>query len=224
MIRHPDEIQILPDDYCRRLDLARLFRSAAPLHVDVGCGDGGFLLELARRRGRDNFLGIERLFGRVRKICRQAVRDQLANLRVLRLECGYTVRYLLPPASVASMFVLFPDPWPKARHRPRRLLDAAFLSAARDSLRPDGELIIKTDHDDYARAIGHELAAVAGLRRLAWNDICVANIETDFERQFVAEGRPIHCFRACRADSAGRDCRGDRAGASQPPDAASHAG
>lgn len=192
----PDDIQLLPDDYVRPLDLTRAFDGLqGPLHVDAGCGDGGFLLEMARRHPEARFLGIERLLGRVRKICRAACREGLGNVRVLRLETAYTVGYLLPPGSIRCLYVLFPDPWPKVRHHARRLLDAEFLEAALRALEPGGQLRIKTDHAGYADAVGELLDAAHGWVVRPWSEPTGGvPVVTDFEREFEREGRPVFRF------------------------------
>lgn len=219
MIRHPDAIQILPESYCEPLDPDDWFECPGPLHVDVGCGDGGFLFGMAARRPECRHLGIERLFGRIRKVCRRAVREDVRNIRVLRLECRYAVRYLLPPASVARMTVLFPDPWPKARHAARRLISPGFIEAARRALAPGADLLIKTDHPGYAEWIRSVLDGAAGWAVAPWHAPDVDAVPTDFERVFLAEGRPIHRFRIVKPPRAADrpDARPARALTSAPP-------
>ena len=126
-----------------------LFGGGAPLEVDLGCGDGSFLVEMARHFPERRFLGVERLLGRVRKVCRKLQRAGLENARVLRLESRYTVEWLLPGDSVSRLHLLCPDPWPKARHHRRRLLQPEFLAAVARVLEPGGEFLFKTDNEEY---------------------------------------------------------------------------
>src|SRR5207244_5495469 len=86
------------DSVTDRLDLEKIFGRNAPLHVDLGCGDGSFLCALAERMPEKNFLGIERLLGRIRSAARKAA--TVGNVRLLRMESSYAVRYLLPAGSV----------------------------------------------------------------------------------------------------------------------------
>lgn len=190
----PDDIQLLPTDYCARIDWGALFPEAGSVEIDVGCGDGGFLLEMARRHPERAFLGIERLLGRVRKICRKAAREGLRNVRILRLETQYAIEWMIPPGSVATLHVLFPDPWPKTRHRRRRLVGESLLDAAHAALESGGELRIKTDHPDYARVIGKLVAGRSGWESVPWPSVS-DEVVTDFERGFLAEGRAIHRYR-----------------------------
>src|SRR5688572_3512508 len=103
------------------LELRALFGDDHPVEVDLGSGDGGFLLAYATTHRDRNFIGVERLLGRLRKIDRKGRRAGLEHIRLIRLEAAYLVQYLLPPASIAAMHIYFPDPWPKRRHWPRRL-------------------------------------------------------------------------------------------------------
>src|SRR5690242_18371879 len=83
-----------------RLDPVALFPKAQPLEVELGCGDATFLVELARRHPERNFIGVERLLGRLRKLDRKGHRAGLVNLRGVRIESSYFLEYLLPPHSV----------------------------------------------------------------------------------------------------------------------------
>jgi tRNA (guanine-N7-)-methyltransferase len=190
----PDTVELIPESYFIPLDLQAAFARNAPLEVDIGAGEGSFLLAMAQRHPERDFLGVERLLGRVRKMCRRAARDHLQNVRVLRLENSYTVRFLLPRESVSTFHILFPDPWPKRRHWPRRLIQPDFLDAIFVALKAGGELRIKTDDAPYFAHI----RAVAGTHEHLREEIWPADIDepsTDFERGFVARGLPIYCLR-----------------------------
>jgi tRNA (guanine-N7-)-methyltransferase len=136
-----------PESLTNRLDPEKIFGRKAPLHVDLGCGDGSFLCVLAQRMPCKNFLGIERLLGRIRSARRKAA--SLDNVRLLQIESFYAVRYLLPAESVETFYLLFPDPWPKRRHHRRRLVKPDFLNSIHTTLRKDGVIYIATDHLDY---------------------------------------------------------------------------
>jgi tRNA (guanine-N7-)-methyltransferase len=139
------------DSNVERLDLEKIFGRIAPLHVDLGCGDGSFLCALAAENPEKNALGIERQLRRVMTSSRKA--SALANVRVLHTEIAYAVANLLPPNSVAVFYLLFPDPWPKRRHHRRRLVTPEFLGSIRCALEPDGVLHIATDHLNYFQHI-----------------------------------------------------------------------
>ena len=170
------------------LDLAALFGREAPVEVDLGCGDGGFLLRYALQHPERNFLGVERLLGRIRKLDRKAPRLGLTNLRALRVDAAYLVRYLLRPGTVAAFHIYFPDPWPKKRHRGRRLVNAAFADALHRALGPDGRVYLRTDDADYFAQMQEAFAIGPGWMPVAKPPELLA-VRTDFEEEFLAQGR-----------------------------------
>lgn len=170
-----------------RLDLEKIFGRNAPLHVDLGCGDGSFLCAMAHRMPEKNFLGIERLHGRIRSSERKTV-DQ-SNVRLLQIESSYAVRYLLPAGSVETFYLLFPDPWPKRRHHPHRLVTADFLNSVHVALQKNGVIYLATDHLDYFRKIQDIAESNSGF---ASAELDVELPPTGFELIFRPKGTPIH--------------------------------
>jgi tRNA (guanine-N7-)-methyltransferase len=186
-------MELLPPSIPEPLSLCEIFPAVRLIEVDLGSGSGKFLVESALKFPDRNFLGIERLLGRVRKTCRLASEIGLPNLRVLRLELDYTVRCLLPENSVWRFHLNFPDPWPKRRHHPRRVVGIEFLEAINRSLIDDGELWIKTDHEAYFAQIT-KTAVRSGLwNSMEWVD--EGYPRSDFEEQFLAKELPIYRLR-----------------------------
>ena len=189
-----EKYEYMPDDLFRPIEVGALFTGGGRLEVDLGCGDGTFLVAMAVRHPERNYVGTERLFGRVRNTCRKAKRAGVANLRLLRIESAYVVKHLLSPGTVSRFYVMFPDPWPKRRHWPRRLVRREFLDAAAKALTPGGELCIKTDDADYFEYIEKAAEGCPLLARAAWEEEAP---QTDFERHYVKQGRTFYsvCFR-----------------------------
>ena len=181
--------ELVPESFVAQLDLLAVFGRAAPLHVDLGCGDGSFLCELAQRSPEKNFLGIDKLVGRVAKTCRKA--SILDNVRVLNVEIAYAVRYLLPTESVQKFYLLFPDPWPKRRHHRRRLFTEDFLHSIHRSLVTGGLLHIATDQLDYFQQIQRVAAGDSRFQRIDIEDEGPLPT-TKFERRFRDQGLPIY--------------------------------
>src|SRR5437868_5846019 len=92
-----------------RLDLAQIFPRAQPLEIELGSGDGSFLAQYAQRHLERNFIGVERLLGRLRKLDRKGRRAGLTNLRGIRIESSYFLEYLVPAHSVSALHVYFPE-------------------------------------------------------------------------------------------------------------------
>ena len=193
--RSPEPHEFMPADYFRRVERTGVFGDDRPLEVDLGCGDGSFLLGMAEHHPERNFLGVERLLGRVRKVCKRAGRKKLANLKVLRLESRYTVEWLLAPASVSRLHLLCPDPWPKARHHRRRLIQQDFLEAVLAVLEPGGEFLFKTDHDEYFEWAQEKVAEFGRFESLEWQDDAFFYPKTDFQIQWETEGKVLQGLR-----------------------------
>jgi tRNA (guanine-N7-)-methyltransferase len=181
-------IELIPETLFAPLDLLATFGREAPLHVDLGCGDGSFLCELASQNPDRNFLGVEKLAGRVVKACRKSAR--LTNVRVLNVENAYAVRYLLPEASAETFYLFFPDPWPKRRHHRRRIVTTDFLDSIHRALTADGILRIATDQSDYFNEIQRLVREHSGFTVVDAEETALPM--TKFERRFASAGAPIH--------------------------------
>lgn len=169
------------------LDLAELFPLAQPLEVELGCGDASFLVEYARRNQATNFLGVERLLGRIQKLDRKGRRLGLTNLRGVRIESAYFLQYLLPARSAAALHIYFPDPWPKKKHRRHRLINEGFPALAHTALSPGGTVYLRTDDTDYFQQMT-EVFNASSLFEPGETPPALAEITTDFEREFSAQG------------------------------------
>ena len=169
------------------LDPEKVFGRKAPLHVDLGCGDGSFLCAVAQRLPNKNFFGIERLSYRVRAAARKA--GSLNNVLLLQIESSYAVRYLLPARSVETFYLLFPDPWPKRRHHRRRLLTPDFLSSVHMALEQNGTIHIATDHLDYFRKIEDITRSAFGFARV---EPAIDLPPSRFGLIFSQKGAPIY--------------------------------
>ncbi len=170
-----------------RLDVNTLFPRPQPLHVELGAGDGSFLIQYAAAHPEWNFLGVERLLGRLRKIDRKGRRAGLLNVRGVRIEAAYFLEFLLPPRSAASLHVYFPDPWPKRKHRKHRLINERFPALARAALVPGGTVLVRTDDADYFSQMLEVFQSSPYFEPLpAQAEIDV--VLTDFERGFQARG------------------------------------
>jgi tRNA (guanine-N7-)-methyltransferase len=173
--------------------LEQVFPAVRPVELELGAGDGGFLVEWAALRSEHNFIGVERLLGRLRKIERRAVRRGLANVRVVRLEASYFVKYLVPVRSVDALHVYFPDPWPKRKHWRHRLVNEQFPALAERVLVPGGSVYLRTDHEEYFAQMNRVFTAHGGFVAQE-TPAALAAVPTDFERGFRAAG--VEVFRA----------------------------
>jgi tRNA (guanine-N7-)-methyltransferase len=169
------------------LDVNTLFTQRQPLQVELGSGDGSFLVQYAARHPEWNFIGVERLLGRLRKIDRKGRRAGLANVRAVRIEAAYFLQYLLPKNSVAALHVYFPDPWPKRKHRKNRLVNEIFPGLARAALVPAGMIYVRTDDADYFAQMNAVFGNCAFFQPAPTPEE-LSQVLTDFERGFAARG------------------------------------
>ncbi|MGI8891449.1 MAG: tRNA (guanosine(46)-N7)-methyltransferase TrmB [Chthoniobacterales bacterium] len=184
------EAELVPSNYFAPLALAEVFSRTGPLEIDIGCGDGAFLVARAGQFPDRNFLGLEKLAGRIRRACKKTSRLDLTNARFLRIESVYAIQYLLPPASAEIAHLLFPDPWPKKKHRRRRIVTKEFLDLVHRVLVTEGRFRIATDQENYFAAM-RELISPAQFIEVAPSPDEGFPITT-FEKHFLKEGVTIH--------------------------------
>jgi tRNA (guanine-N7-)-methyltransferase len=181
-------VEYIPKSLTEPQNWGEIFPRSAPIEIDLGCGDGAFLAAMAYANPEHNFLGIERLLGRLSKVCRKVAREDLKNARLLRLEVTYAIEHLIPPESVTAFHLLFPDPWPKRRHHRRRAFTTEFLSCIHRALIGGGLFHIATDHAGYFHQIERVIAAT--------NNFIVSAEQHDFplttfEQKFLIRGLSI---------------------------------
>lgn len=178
-------------------DWAALFGADRPLIVEIGFGQGAFLLHLARRYPDANIVGLEisnrSLVRAERKIEHQGV----TNVRIVHSMAETALHYLFTPASIWQVHINFPDPWFKTDHSHRRLMQRDTLDAIVSRLAPDGELYLATDILAYAEMSRDLLAATPGLDNVlsgAWVNEMPGRIVTKYEAAARREGRNCYYF------------------------------
>lgn len=176
------------------LEWREVFGRDAETSVEIGSGKGKFLNELAELHPERNILAVERSPKYQRLCCDRASRRGLENVRLVATTGEDLLFRLLAPESVQTVFVLFPDPWPKKRHHKRRLIKPDVVAAMRKALVPGGLVLIKSDHEAYAAVIETVLEEAPGFRRLDTNQAFENLPVTGFEQKYLVEGRPIYSF------------------------------
>jgi tRNA (guanine-N7-)-methyltransferase len=183
-------VELVPVNCFAPFDFAEIYGRHAPVEIDLGCGDGSFLAAIASENPDRDFLGIERLVGRVRSASGKIARSGLKNARVVQFEISYALERLLPENSVASFHLMFPDPWPKRRHAPRRLMSEKFPALLHRALATNGIVRIATDDSEYYRQI-MRLFSASSLFAVV-SDAVPATAMSKFEKQFTLAGVKIH--------------------------------
>jgi tRNA (guanine-N7-)-methyltransferase len=120
------------------------FAADKPLHIEIGMGQGRYLNAAALSHPEHNYLGLEKRAEPLMWLLKQMQEPHPANLRILCAEAALLPE-IFAPGEVDTLYLLFPDPWPKIRHAKRRLTSPAFVEVYQCILKPAGRLIFKTD-------------------------------------------------------------------------------
>lgn len=145
-------------------DVAALLPAPRPIVWEIGSGHGHFLVDYAQRHPEKYCLGVDIQLERLERSGRKRDRARLPNCHFLRAEAREFFNVLPPGVTLAEIWVLFPDPWPKARHNKNRLLKAEFFEAVAARAGEGARLYFRTDHQDYFREVGETLREVATWR------------------------------------------------------------
>ena len=188
----------IPEDFFRPYGVAEIFGSGSECEVDLGCGDGWFLLAMAAHYPERKFLGVERLLGRIRKVCAEGERRRLQNLKGLRVESRYFLEWMVKPGSIRRLHYLFPDPWPKEKHHKNRLVQRDFVPVLHRALAENGEMLFRTDHEEYYEWVCEHMEESGLFRRTEWDEVYYP--KTDFQQIWESEGKAVYSAKyiACK--------------------------
>lgn len=139
------------------LNLDQVFGRQAPKILEIGFGMGESTAAIAQKYPENDYLGIEVHTPGVGSLLNQIEKLDLTNLRIIHHDAVEVLQYMLPPECLEGIHIFFPDPWPKARHHKRRLIQPALVTRLSEHLKPEGYLHIATDWEDYAIQILHVL-------------------------------------------------------------------
>lgn len=175
-----------------------VFKNQHPIALEIGTGFGKFMHEYCMKHPEENFVGMDFRFKRSFQLARKLSTIPNKNFRYLRA-MGERLDFIFGESELKKIFYFFPDPWPKKRHFKKRLFQEPLLNAAYNTLEPQGEFIIKTDHDGYfdwmvERAQKDERFEIIFKSydlRTEYPDHFLCGFETEFERIFINQGIKI---------------------------------
>jgi tRNA (guanine-N7-)-methyltransferase len=190
-------LRLDPDRALDGLDWAEVFGSDGRVEVEIGIGKGKFLLAVAAARPEVHHLGVEWANEYLRIAEARADKRGLGNIRFVRVDARELVARGIPPASVDTYYVFYPDPWPKKRHHKRRFLQLSTAEHLARTLKPGGGLHVATDHEEYWTVIEPLLDAHPAFERLpafGGDDFPLPADSplTNFEAKYEVEGRSRH--------------------------------
>jgi tRNA (guanine-N7-)-methyltransferase len=181
------------------IDLAEVFGNGNECHLEIGFGDGDFLIENALRNPGKNYLGVEIKKRRFNKAVRNSRRAKAGNVRFIHMDAEIAVEELFRPDSFSTVYINFPDPWPKDRHRKYRVIKRGFMKKLSGIMKSGGNLEIASDHMEYVMSALDLLRKIGSFECVYPGRGYVLRVsdrtETSYEREFRAEGREIYYLR-----------------------------
>ena len=170
----------------------RIFGRRAPVEIEIGFGKGLFLVQEAEKNPDRDYVGIEMSTKYVKWTHRLLAKMELTNVRIVREEAHYFLDRYVPRSSVSRVHVYHPDPWPKRRHRKRRLVTGDFIDLLGRCLVEGGEIRLATDFEEYFEAMTRSFGSHPGFAPTANDEAIWEGWLTNFARKYSLEGRPIY--------------------------------
>ena len=182
----------------------RMGQTPERLCLEIGCGRGSFLQGMAELHPGWAFVGVERISTILARTVQTLDPERARSLLLLRAEAEDLDQFFAP-GEADTIYLNFSDPWPKDRHAKRRLTSDRFLPIYARLLKPGGILRFKTDNDalfafsvESFRAGGWKILAATDDLHREGEPLAEGNVMTDYEKNFAAAGKKIHCLEAAR--------------------------
>lgn len=195
-------IHIESDNYLRAeelkppVDWCAIFGNGNPLALEIGCGIGDFIAKTAADNPGRNYIAIDFYNKGCWKTCRRIDRAGLTNVRVLRVEARSFITDMIMPGSLSAVYINCPDPWPKKKHRKRRLVNRQFMEFFRQYLASGGDFYFATDFDDYGIDVAGMLAGLEGFANQLSPDLYRHELQgyhlSKYMEKFMAMGKRIY--------------------------------
>ncbi|MGH8369676.1 MAG: tRNA (guanosine(46)-N7)-methyltransferase TrmB [Gammaproteobacteria bacterium] len=177
-------------------DLPHIFGRDAPRTLEIGFGNGDTLCELAGQHPDQDFIGIEVHRPDVGRLLNSLVTGNIDNVRVICADAVEVFDRCIPDASLDTVLLYFPDPWPKKRHHKRRIVQPEFVAVVAQKLKSNGRFQLATDWPEYAEHMLTVLAASPEFTNTAAGGDYVprppARPLTKFERRGLNRGHPVY--------------------------------
>ena len=167
------------------INFTEIFENSNSITLEIGFGSGFATAQIAQVNPDKNYLGVEVHKPGIGFLLREIENRSLKNIKIIEFDAVHVVKKMIPLNSLDAIHIFFPDPWPKKRHRKRRLIQRPFTNNLVDKLKPDGYLYMVTDWEDYALHALEELTAATGLQN-CYEDFALPQSwrpETRFEKK-----------------------------------------
>ncbi len=175
---------------------SEVFGNDNPLALEVGCGVGDFIVQMALLHPNINFIAIDFYNKGCIKTCKRIDKAELSNVRVLRAEARSFIGACIQPDTLQMTVINCPDPWPKLRHRKRRLVNTAFVAYLSGFMKQGADFYFATDFDDYGLDVAEFMALQQGFDNQLAPDTFRHHLEgypiSKYMRRFLEMGQPIY--------------------------------
>lgn len=187
---------IPPEQLTAMPDWKEVFGNDHPILLEIGCGVGDFAVSMASLHPEWNYLALDYYNKGCLKTCRRADKAGLGNLRVVRDEARSFLERCIPRSSLRGVIINCPDPWPKIRHRKRRLVNREFVSWMGGYLSPGGDFYFSTDFEDYGLDVAALMPGIDIFSNVLAPDACRHELagypRSKYMLKFMAEGKKIY--------------------------------
>lgn len=161
--------RVLAEGTDERIDVDEWFgRSGHPTIVEIGSGTGTSTAAMAPLEADTNIIAVELYKPGLAKLLGAVVRGGIDNIRMVRGDGVEVLARMFSEESLDGVRIFFPDPWPKARHHKRRIIQSGTLNLIATRLKPGGVLHVATDHADYAAWIDELVGVEPMLEYKGW--------------------------------------------------------
>lgn len=171
-----------------------VFDLKQPIHVEIGMGKGDFIISSAITNPNINFIGIEKFASVLVKAIEKLENKELNNLKIINMDANDIEKIF--NHEIDTLYLNFSDPWPKARHAKRRLTSHNFLKKYQSIFKKTNHIIMKTDNRklfEYSiQTFNEDGYHIKSISLNLHDDQPINNIETEYEKKFVAKGYPIY--------------------------------
>lgn len=172
-----------------------LFENDHPIHIEIGMGKGQFITGMAKAHPEINYIGVEMQVSVVSIALDKLIEQPLPNLKLLHVDGSALTEYFAD-SEVDQIYLNFSDPWPKKRHEKRRLTYKTFLAVDEQILRPNGEILFKTDNQGLFEYSLASFSQYGMILKQVWLDLHQSqfegNIMTEYEEKFSSKGQRIY--------------------------------
>lgn len=181
---------------------SELFQNNNPIHIEIGMGKGNFIIANAKKYPNINFIGIEKFDSVIVRAVEKLEVEELPNLKLIRMDALAIEEVFFK--EIDCIYLNFSDPWPKKRHKDRRLSSSLFLKRYDSLFRNNNLIVMKTDN---RKLFEYSIMSIANygyvLEEISldlYQDNVKDNIPTEYEERFANKGFPIYMLKATKSD------------------------